>query len=301
MNLTKIKQIEATVAFFVFSHIKYHSRKGAAVEIAACTSVDGFDLHVHTCCHMQQCHTKTIAITCRRQSLQDVRGKLYKNNNQISAVKARYPHTQNWIFVPFKADGFITDYHIALMIRKQNIYLQDKTAILLSLLKTANGSNILFSTVKKDPNEVYYFVTKKKLRDEAEEWIDQLPDFPFSQFLPENTRTVTTDSNPTCNYKSLPTEHMDDAVTYYNSVLSDQLPEIEACNEQETIDVVEEDFLENCWSSPPHLVYSKLDKSTMDSTVSSITNNNTSPRKFKTQKDETWEVLAKRIDALKRC
>eukprot|EP00957_Ditylum_brightwellii_P048241 3661459-Ditylum_brightwellii.AAC.1 len=38
----------------------------------------------------------------------------------------------------------------------------------------------------------------------------------------------------------------------------------------------------------------------MDSTVSRITNSNTSPRKFKTQENEVWEVLAKRTDALNK-
>eukprot|EP00957_Ditylum_brightwellii_P159395 12133274-Ditylum_brightwellii.AAC.1 len=191
-------------------------------------------------------------------------------NNQSSSVKACYPHTQNWISVPFKADRFITDHHITLMIRKQNIYLRDETAILVTnlqqidliitvpgtntqlsfhcwllMLKTADDLKTLFSTAKKDPNEVYYFVTKKKLQDKAEEWIDQLPDLLFSQFSLKDTSTVTTNLNPTCSYKSLPTEHTDDAVSYYKSVLSDQLPETEAYNEPETINVVEKDFLEN--------------------------------------------------------
>eukprot|EP00957_Ditylum_brightwellii_P196270 14953858-Ditylum_brightwellii.AAC.1 len=78
MNLTKIKHIKATVAgFFVFPQIKYHSRKDAAEEIAARASIDGFDLHVHMCHHMQQQHTKAIAISYQKQSVQDVRGKLY--------------------------------------------------------------------------------------------------------------------------------------------------------------------------------------------------------------------------------
>eukprot|EP00957_Ditylum_brightwellii_P169025 12865570-Ditylum_brightwellii.AAC.1 len=38
----------------------------------------------------------------------------------------------------------------------------------------------------------------------------------------------------------------------------------------------------------------------MDSTCNRITNSNTTPRKFKTQEDEVWEVLAKRTDALKK-
>eukprot|EP00957_Ditylum_brightwellii_P201108 15324092-Ditylum_brightwellii.AAC.1 len=95
MNLTEIKQVEATVAsFFVYSHIKYHSRKDSAAEISTCANLEGFDLHVHTCCHMQKQHTKAIVISCRRQEVQDVKGKLYQMNNQSVNVKAIYPHTR---------------------------------------------------------------------------------------------------------------------------------------------------------------------------------------------------------------
>eukprot|EP00957_Ditylum_brightwellii_P054496 4129447-Ditylum_brightwellii.AAC.1 len=65
--------------------------------------------------------------------------------------------------------------------------------------------------VEKDPNEVCYFVTKKKLQDEAEERIGQLPDLLLSRFSPEDIGAVTTDSNPTCSYKPIPKEHTDDA------------------------------------------------------------------------------------------
>eukprot|EP00957_Ditylum_brightwellii_P110877 8456989-Ditylum_brightwellii.AAC.1 len=112
----EIKQVEAiVVGFFVYSHIKYHSRKDAAAEISACANLEGFNLHVHTCCHMQQRHTKAIAISCRRQEVQDVKGKLYQMNNQSVDVKAIYPSTRNWIFVLFRANGSITEQHIARM------------------------------------------------------------------------------------------------------------------------------------------------------------------------------------------
>eukprot|EP00957_Ditylum_brightwellii_P151151 11509331-Ditylum_brightwellii.AAC.1 len=76
MNPTEIKQVEVIVAsFFVYLHIKYHSRKNAAVEIAVQAMIDGFYLHVHTCRHMQQRHTKAIAILCGRQSARETRSK----------------------------------------------------------------------------------------------------------------------------------------------------------------------------------------------------------------------------------
>eukprot|EP00957_Ditylum_brightwellii_P096465 7347218-Ditylum_brightwellii.AAC.1 len=117
MNPTEITQIEAIVAgFSVFSHIKYHSRKDAIVELKTCAALAEVDLHVHTCRHMQQRHTKAITILCGKSVVQEVKSKLHQMNNQRDSEKSRYPHTQQWIFLPFKADGTITEQHIAMMI-----------------------------------------------------------------------------------------------------------------------------------------------------------------------------------------
>eukprot|EP00957_Ditylum_brightwellii_P006430 488260-Ditylum_brightwellii.AAC.1 len=122
-------------------------------------------------------------------------------NDQHPGEKDQYPHTKHWIFVPLKADGTISERHIAMMIQKQNAYLRDKTAILVACLhniselvtipgtatflsfhrwllsvKTSDESTRLFSAVEKDPNNIYYFVTKRALQEEAEAWIDDLPE-----------------------------------------------------------------------------------------------------------------------------
>eukprot|EP00957_Ditylum_brightwellii_P099359 7568687-Ditylum_brightwellii.AAC.1 len=128
-------------------------------------------------------------------------------NNQRAGKNSSYPHTQHWIFVPFKADGTITEQHIAMMIRKQNAYLCNEIAISVTGLrnietlvvipgtttemsfhrwiltaKTADKSKHLFSAVDKDPNEVYYFVTRNILREEAESWFDNLPETLATRF-----------------------------------------------------------------------------------------------------------------------
>eukprot|EP00957_Ditylum_brightwellii_P069679 5291927-Ditylum_brightwellii.AAC.1 len=72
MNPTEITQIEAIVAgFFVFSHIKYHSRKDAIAELKTCAALNEVDLHVHMYCHMQQRHTKALVILCRRSVVRE--------------------------------------------------------------------------------------------------------------------------------------------------------------------------------------------------------------------------------------
>eukprot|EP00957_Ditylum_brightwellii_P209282 15361076-Ditylum_brightwellii.AAC.2 len=146
-------------------------------------------------------------------------------NNQCAGEKDQYPHTKHWIFVPFKADRTITKKHIAMMIRKQNAYLHDKTAISVTglrnisdlvtipgtmilisfhcwfvLVKTADKSTLLFSAVEKDPNNVYDFVTKKALCEEAEAWIDDLPETLVTRFLVGDMDSVTTDTHPTRSY-----------------------------------------------------------------------------------------------------
>eukprot|EP00957_Ditylum_brightwellii_P048806 3702729-Ditylum_brightwellii.AAC.1 len=78
---------------------------------------------------MQQRHTKAIAVVCGRSVVWEIKSKLYQMNNQRPGEKDQYPHAKHWIFVPFKADGTITERHIAMMIRKQNAYLRNKTVI----------------------------------------------------------------------------------------------------------------------------------------------------------------------------
>eukprot|EP00957_Ditylum_brightwellii_P042776 3239005-Ditylum_brightwellii.AAC.1 len=123
-----------------------------------------------------------------------------------------------------------------MMICKQNAYLRDETAILVTGLrnietlvytpgtttkisfhrwiltaKTADELRHLFSAVEKDPNKVYYFVTKKILQDEAELWINNLPETLVTRFSVDDMDNVTTDSHPTHSYRVIPTEHTNDA------------------------------------------------------------------------------------------
>eukprot|EP00957_Ditylum_brightwellii_P161331 12284074-Ditylum_brightwellii.AAC.1 len=74
MNPTEIKQVKVIVAgFFMFLHIKYHSRKDTAAEIATHNAIKGLDLHVHMCHYMQQRHTKAIAISCGKSEVRKVK------------------------------------------------------------------------------------------------------------------------------------------------------------------------------------------------------------------------------------
>eukprot|EP00957_Ditylum_brightwellii_P159223 12118697-Ditylum_brightwellii.AAC.1 len=67
-------------------------------------------------------------------------------------------------------------------------------------VKTSDESNRLFSAVEKEPNNVLYFVTKKALRKEAEEWINDLPETLVTRFLVDDMDNVTTDTQPMHSY-----------------------------------------------------------------------------------------------------
>ena len=75
-----------------------------------------------------------------KDAARDARSKLYKMNKQSFATKEKYPHTKNWIFVPFRADGSITNKHIAHMIREQNLYLRDEISISITGLKDISST-----------------------------------------------------------------------------------------------------------------------------------------------------------------
>eukprot|EP00957_Ditylum_brightwellii_P057367 4350226-Ditylum_brightwellii.AAC.1 len=68
-------------------------------------------------------------------------------------------------------------------------------------VKASDKSTHLFSAVEKYPNNVYYFVTKRALHEEAEAWIDNLPETLVSRFLVDDMDSVTTDTNPTHSYQ----------------------------------------------------------------------------------------------------
>eukprot|EP00957_Ditylum_brightwellii_P064587 4901659-Ditylum_brightwellii.AAC.1 len=137
----------------------------------------------------------------------------------------------------------------------------------------------LFSAVEKDLNKVYYFVTKKVLHDDAEHWIDELPELLICCFSPADMDKITTDTHPTHSYRNLPTEHIEDTVSVYNIMLSNLIA-ANASSKPDIVDVVAEDFLKNCWTAALCSVYSCTDtNSTQNLTVSRITDNNKSPAK----------------------
>eukprot|EP00957_Ditylum_brightwellii_P092028 7006050-Ditylum_brightwellii.AAC.1 len=97
---------------------------------------------------------------------------------QSQQEKDKYPHICCWIFVPFQADGAITETHTMNMVQDQNRYLHDKTTTTITglknidtlstvpgtnvqksfhrwmiSLKTADNSMYLFNNIEKDSNK----------------------------------------------------------------------------------------------------------------------------------------------------
>eukprot|EP00957_Ditylum_brightwellii_P186059 14165999-Ditylum_brightwellii.AAC.1 len=100
----EIKSTEITVAgFFIFSHVKYHSRKNAKAKIGKRVSLENFNLHIHTVQytqHMQQCHTKALAISLGRDVVRDGQAKLYWMNKQSAAKNEKFLYTKKLGFCP---------------------------------------------------------------------------------------------------------------------------------------------------------------------------------------------------------
>eukprot|EP00957_Ditylum_brightwellii_P187868 14304086-Ditylum_brightwellii.AAC.1 len=113
---------------------------------------------------------------------------------------------------------------------------------------------------------------------------------------------ITTDAHPTHSYRVLPTEHMEDTVLVYNTVLSNLIA-ADTSSKPDVVNIVEEDILGTVGPPPPCSVYSRTDtNSTQNLTVSAITDNNKSPTKQASNilEEKDWDALVERTDALKK-
>eukprot|EP00957_Ditylum_brightwellii_P202482 15330390-Ditylum_brightwellii.AAC.1 len=148
-------------------------------------------------------------------------------------------------------------------------------------VKTSEESSRLFSAMEKDPNNVFYFVTKKALHEEAEARINDQPGTFVTRFLVNDMDSVTTDTHPTRNM-------------FTNGYASG--------NEPNVIEIVEEDVLEKCWKAPPCSVSSNTATDTTHySTVSGITENNSPAKSTATaHKENKWKALVERTATLER-
>eukprot|EP00957_Ditylum_brightwellii_P087018 6623697-Ditylum_brightwellii.AAC.1 len=109
-------------------------------------------------------------------------------------------------------------------------------------------STCLFSAVEKDPSIVYYFITKKALCEEAEAWINDLPETLVTRFLVDNMDSVTTNTNPMRSYQVIPSENTDDTVSAYNSIMAGNMftNGYVSGDKPKVIEILEEDVLKKC-------------------------------------------------------
>eukprot|EP00957_Ditylum_brightwellii_P207849 15354786-Ditylum_brightwellii.AAC.1 len=163
---------------------------------------------------------------------------------------------------------------------------------------------LLFSAAEKDPNKVFYFVTKKALCEEAEEWINDLPETLVTRFSVDDMDSVTTDTHPTRSYQVIPSENTDDAVSAYNLILVGNIftNGYVSGAEPNVIEIVEEDVLEKCWKALSRSVYlNTATDTTHYSTVSGITENNYPAKSTATaHKEKEWRALVECTAALEK-
>eukprot|EP00957_Ditylum_brightwellii_P142436 10852143-Ditylum_brightwellii.AAC.1 len=121
----------------------------------------------------------------------------------------------------------------------------------------------------------------RALCEEAEAWIDNLPEILVTRFLVDDMDSVTTGINPKCSYQVIPSDNTDDAVSVYNLILVGDMftNGYVSGDELKVIEIVEEDVLEKCWKASPCSVYSNTATDTTHySTVSGIMENNSPPK-----------------------
>eukprot|EP00957_Ditylum_brightwellii_P116772 8907060-Ditylum_brightwellii.AAC.1 len=90
------------------------------------------------------------------------------------------------------------------------------------------------------------------------------------------------DEDPFRSYRDAAAKNTDNTVNGFDKLLHSVM-ETEPVEEQKEQRKIEEDHLSNCWKTPPRLVYSRFltgqshSSTTQQSTLSGITDSNTSP------------------------
>eukprot|EP00957_Ditylum_brightwellii_P105511 8043060-Ditylum_brightwellii.AAC.1 len=121
MNFTNITAKKSKVqGFFVLSHGKFSNRKRAHMELTQQLFMHDFDLHMHSCKHNFRRDTQAIVFVSAPDDTRTTKGKLYQLNNAPVEEQVKWPHTGHWKFVPFTAEGDITDAIILNMFHVQN-------------------------------------------------------------------------------------------------------------------------------------------------------------------------------------
>eukprot|EP00957_Ditylum_brightwellii_P008123 616038-Ditylum_brightwellii.AAC.1 len=83
--------------------------------------------------------TKAIAITGNRQSMREMRGKLFKLTTDTAQERRKWPQTGRWFFVPFNEDGKISKSQIAQLVREQNTFSQKEINIAMTGLQNLHS------------------------------------------------------------------------------------------------------------------------------------------------------------------
>eukprot|EP00957_Ditylum_brightwellii_P176486 13440696-Ditylum_brightwellii.AAC.1 len=202
------------------------------------------------------------------------KGKLYRLNNVTADEQAKWPHTGHWNFVPFAAKGNITDAHITNMFQFQNHYLHDTVGISVKgfssldvileppstsrqislhqwflTTTTATYATKLFTLVDVDPNNINYFCTDKPYKEEAIEWLDNLPELLQTTLTFDQICKICKNDKEdlSCSYCEVLADNTQDTVCGFEKILRGTM---NIDKDDKPLDV-EENNLCNCWKSPP--------------------------------------------------
>eukprot|EP00957_Ditylum_brightwellii_P077209 5867375-Ditylum_brightwellii.AAC.1 len=118
----------------------------------------------------------------------------------------------------------------------------------------AHRSRRLFNVIKRDPNVVYYFCTKYIFKEEAENWINTLPDLFSHSFSDEEIYSITTETHHSYSYQVYLAENTDDAASVYDTPLSGRMI-LEGDSVNKEIEIIDENNVDNCWKTPPVYIF----------------------------------------------
>eukprot|EP00957_Ditylum_brightwellii_P074628 5671098-Ditylum_brightwellii.AAC.1 len=156
----------------------------------------------------------------------------------------------------------------------------------------------LFSSVDVDLNDVYYFCTSKANRKEALMWIDALPELLHKHFSFEDQCLIHNSADPNQGpmhvYRDEAAENTDKAIQGFASVIDEGMDT--ADDDANEVKVVEEDSLANCWTAPPHSVYSCFSNVTASSSSTTQGSTDNTVKDIEQKQEESELEVSKALD-----
>eukprot|EP00957_Ditylum_brightwellii_P204101 15337725-Ditylum_brightwellii.AAC.1 len=122
-------------------------------------------------------------------------------------------------------------------------------------LKTSDEKAQLFILVDVNPNNIFYFFTNNIYKEEAIQWINELPNLIRIKLTFDQQCEIckNDNENPLRSYcNAAPAKHTSDSVRGFGELLKGDMDMVND-KEKEDFPDTDKDHLRNCWKAPPRL------------------------------------------------